>query len=134
MLFARGAPGTPFNAGELWEGATEWDTTQLNGACCHYPHWTGPRDGLHATGCRRHTFGLFYRAGYEPLKSMAVKSKAAQSGSRATSRTASRSGSRKAAPAAKTEEQTGAATETQERDSPLLDLSDQAVKRLLKTA
>ena len=35
---------------------------------------------------------------------------------------------------AKTEDQAGAATETQERDSPLLDLSDQAVKRLLKTA
>ena len=65
---------------------------------------------------------------------MAVKSKAAQSGSRATSRTASRSGSRKAAPADKTEEQAGAATETQERDSPLLDLSDQSVKKLLKTA
>src|ERR1700704_5102286 len=61
---------------------------------------------------------------------MAVKSRAAQSGSRATAR----SGSRKAAPAAKTEEQAGAAAETQERDSPLLDLSDQAVKKLLKTA
>ena len=34
----------------------------------------------------------------------------------------------------KTEDQTGAATETQERDSPLLDLSDQSVKKLLKTA
>src|SRR5882757_8152485 len=65
---------------------------------------------------------------------MAVKSKAAQSGSRATARTASRSGSRKAAPADKAEDQTGAATETQERDSPLLDLSDQSVKKLLKTA
>ena len=61
---------------------------------------------------------------------MALKSKAAQSGSRA----GSRSGSRKAAPQPKTEEQAGAATETQERDSPLLDLSDQSVKKLLKTA
>jgi RNA polymerase primary sigma factor len=61
---------------------------------------------------------------------MAVKSKAAQSGSR----TASRSSSRKAAPAPKTEEQAGAEKEAPERDSPLLDLSDQAVKRLLKTA
>jgi RNA polymerase primary sigma factor len=52
---------------------------------------------------------------------MAVKSKAAQSGSR------------KAAAAPKVEEQS-AAVETQERDSPLLDLSDQSVKRLLKTA
>jgi RNA polymerase primary sigma factor len=52
---------------------------------------------------------------------MAVKSKAAQSGSR------------KAAPAPKAEDQ-NAAAETQERDSPLLDLSDQAVKKLLKTA
>ena len=36
--------------------------------------------------------------------------------------------------AAKKEEQDTATAETQERDSPLLDLSDQAVKRLLKTA
>src|SRR3989338_3507137 len=60
------------------------------------------------------------------MKAMAVKSKAPQK--------APQSGSRKAAPAPKTEEQAGAATETQERDSPLLDLSDQSVKRLLKTA
>ena len=53
---------------------------------------------------------------------MAVKSKAQQSGSR------------KAAAAPKTEDQGGAPAETQERDSPLLDLSDQSVKRLLKTA
>jgi len=52
---------------------------------------------------------------------MAVKSKAAQSGSR------------KPAPPPKVEDQ-NAATDTQERDSPLLDLSDQAVKKLLKTA
>jgi len=51
---------------------------------------------------------------------MAVKSKAA-------------TGSRKAATAPKNEDQSNAA-ETQERDSPLLDLSDQAVKKLLKTA
>ncbi len=36
--------------------------------------------------------------------------------------------------AAKHEEQDTAAAEPAERDSPLLDLSDQAVKRLLKTA
>ena len=36
--------------------------------------------------------------------------------------------------AAKNEEQDTATAETTERDSPLLDLSDQAVKRLLKTA
>ena len=41
---------------------------------------------------------------------------------------------RKRTATAKGKEQNGAATETQERDSPLLDLSDQAVKRLLKTA
>src|SRR5689334_1309849 len=52
---------------------------------------------------------------------MAVKSKAPQSGSR------------KAATPAKSEDQDKQA-ETQERDSPLLDLSDQAVKKLLKTA
>jgi RNA polymerase primary sigma factor len=51
---------------------------------------------------------------------MAVKSKAQQSGSR------------KATP--KSEDQGAAPAETQERDSPLLDLSDQSVKRLLKTA
>ena len=53
---------------------------------------------------------------------MAVKSKAQQSGSR------------KAAAPPKTEEQGAAPAEAQERDSPLLDLSDQSVKRLLKTA
>ncbi len=58
---------------------------------------------------------------------MALKSKTAPTGSR-------QAGSRKAAPAAKSDDQAGAATETQERDSPLLDLSDQAVKKLLKTA
>jgi len=57
---------------------------------------------------------------------MALKSKAAQK--------SVQSGSRKAAPAAKAEDQAGAGTETQERDSPLLDLSDQSVKKLLKTA
>src|SRR5690606_23125037 len=36
--------------------------------------------------------------------------------------------------AAKKDEQDTATAESQERDSPLLDLSDQAVKRLLKTA
>ncbi len=36
--------------------------------------------------------------------------------------------------AAKNEEQDTATAEPSERDSPLLDLSDQAVKRLLKTA
>ena len=51
---------------------------------------------------------------------MAVKSKTAQSGSKKQ--------------AAKAEDLGSAATETQERDSPLLDLSDQAVKRFLKTA
>src|ERR1700731_1726736 len=53
---------------------------------------------------------------------MAVKSKAPQSGSR------------KAPAAPKTEDQDKQGPETQERDSPLLDLSDQAVKKLLKTA
>ena len=53
---------------------------------------------------------------------MAVKSKAPQSGSR------------KAPAAPKNEDQDKQGTETQERDSPLLDLSDQAVKKLLKTA
>ena len=53
--------------------------------------------------------------------------------SRPASRHRAQAGSRKAAPR-KTEDQAGAATETQERDSPLLDLSDQAVKKLLKTA
>ena len=53
---------------------------------------------------------------------MALKSKTAQSGSK------------KQTAAAKAEDQGGTATETQERDSPLLDLSDQAVKRFLKTA
>ena len=51
---------------------------------------------------------------------MAVKSKTAQSGSKKQ--------------AAKAQDQGNAATDTQERDSPLLDLSDQAVKRFLKTA
>jgi RNA polymerase primary sigma factor len=61
---------------------------------------------------------------------MAVKSKAGQASSRAAARpTASRS--RKTATAPKTEEP---AAEVQERDSPLLDLSDQSVKKLLKTA
>jgi len=55
---------------------------------------------------------------------MAVKSKTAQK--------TAQSGSKKQA--AKAEDQGGAATETQDRDSPLLDLSDQAVKRFLKTA
>ncbi|MGI9403432.1 MAG: RNA polymerase sigma factor region1.1 domain-containing protein, partial [Hyphomicrobium sp.] len=55
---------------------------------------------------------------------MALKSKTAQSGSKKQTATAK----------AKAEDQGGAATETQERDSPLLDLSDQAVKRFLKTA
>ena len=53
---------------------------------------------------------------------MAVKSKAPQSGSR------------KAPATPKNEDQDKQGTETQERDSPLLDLSDQAVKKLLKTA
>ncbi|MCP4781606.1 MAG: RNA polymerase sigma factor RpoD [Hyphomicrobium sp.] len=55
---------------------------------------------------------------------MAVKSKTAQK--------TAQSGSKKQA--AKAEDQGSAATETQERDSPLLDLTDQAVKRFLKTA
>jgi RNA polymerase primary sigma factor len=54
------------------------------------------------------------------MKTMALKSKTAQSGSKKQT--------------AKSEDQGSAATETQERDSPLLDLSDQAVKRFLKTA
>ncbi len=53
---------------------------------------------------------------------MALKSKTAKSGSK------------KQAATAKAEDQGATATETQERDSPLLDLSDQAVKRFLKTA
>jgi RNA polymerase primary sigma factor len=57
------------------------------------------------------------------LKAQALKSKASTGGSRS-----------KAAPAAKNEDQDKQAAETQERDSPLLDLSDQAVKKLLKTA
>ncbi|MDP1910728.1 MAG: RNA polymerase sigma factor region1.1 domain-containing protein, partial [Hyphomicrobium sp.] len=39
----------------------------------------------------------------------------------------------KAAPAPKSEDKDGQAADAQERDSPLLDLSDQAVKKLLKT-
>jgi RNA polymerase primary sigma factor len=58
------------------------------------------------------------------MKTMAVKSKTAQK--------TAQSGSKKQA--AKAEDQGSAATETQERDSPLLDLTDQAVKRFLKTA
>jgi RNA polymerase primary sigma factor len=61
---------------------------------------------------------------------MAVKQKAAQAGSRP----GSRAGSRKAAAALKAEDQANTSADTQERDSPLLDLSDQAVKKLLKTA
>jgi RNA polymerase primary sigma factor len=57
------------------------------------------------------------------LKAQALKSKTSQSGSRG-----------KTAAAAKNDDQDKQATETQERDSPLLDLSDQAVKKLLKTA
>ena len=57
------------------------------------------------------------------MKAQALKSKASTGGSRS-----------KAAPAAKNEDQDKQAAETQERDSPLLDLSDQAVKKLLKTA
>jgi len=53
---------------------------------------------------------------------MALKSKTAQTGSK------------KQSTPAKAEDQAGTGTETQERDSPLLDLSDQAVKRFLKTA
>jgi RNA polymerase primary sigma factor len=56
------------------------------------------------------------------MKTMALKSKTAQSGSKKQSTTA------------KAEDQAGTGSETQERDSPLLDLSDQAVKRFLKTA
>jgi len=56
------------------------------------------------------------------MKTMALKSKTAKSGSK------------KQAATAKAEDQGATATETQERDSPLLDLSDQAVKRFLKTA
>jgi len=56
---------------------------------------------------------------------MALKAKTAQKTNPTTTR------SRKAAAAPKVEEQ---AAETPERDSPLLDLSDQAVKKLLKTA
>ncbi len=41
--------------------------------------------------------------------------------------------SSKAAPPEKTDEAGGAATEAPERDGPLLDLSDQAVKKLIKT-
>ena len=58
------------------------------------------------------------------MKTMAVKSKTAQK--------TAQSGSKKQA--AKAQDQGNAATDTQERDSPLLDLSDQAVKRFLKTA
>jgi len=72
---------------------------------------------------------------------MALKSKAAQSGSRAAqsgsrgAQSGSRaSGARKSATAPKPDDQGGAPAETQERDSPLLDLSDQSVKKLLKTA
>ncbi len=64
---------------------------------------------------------------------MAVKQKAKTS-TKPASRATSRAASRKSATAPKVEEAGGAATETQERDSPLLDLSDQAVKKLLKTA
>src|SRR3990167_6896930 len=56
------------------------------------------------------------------MKAMALKPKSTPSGSR------------KAAAAPKAEEQAGAQTEVPERDSPLLDLSDQSVKKLLKTA
>jgi RNA polymerase primary sigma factor len=61
---------------------------------------------------------------------MAVKSKVAKTATRPAARPAGR----KNAPAPKAEEAGSAATETQERDSPLLDLSDQSVKKLLKTA
>jgi RNA polymerase primary sigma factor len=57
------------------------------------------------------------------LKAQALKTKASTGGSRS-----------KSAPAAKNEDQDKQAAESQERDSPLLDLSDQAVKKLLKTA
>jgi len=65
---------------------------------------------------------------------MAVKQKVAKTAAKPTSRAPSRATSRKSAPAPKAEEAGSAATETQERDSPLLDLSDQSVKKLLKTA
>ena len=65
---------------------------------------------------------------------MAVKQKVAKTAAKPASRAPSRATSRKAAPAPKAEEAGSAATETQERDSPLLDLSDQSVKKLLKTA
>jgi len=68
---------------------------------------------------------------------MAVKSKAktaSRPASRPAPRTAPRAATRKSPPPAKAEEAGSAATETQERDSPLLDLSDQSVKKLLKTA
>jgi RNA polymerase primary sigma factor len=61
---------------------------------------------------------------------MAVKSKAAKT----AAKPAARQTARKGTPAPKAEEAGSAATETQERDSPLLDLSDQSVKKLLKTA
>ena len=64
---------------------------------------------------------------------MAVKQKAKTS-TKPVSRASSRAAARKSAAAPKVEDTGGAATETQERDSPLLDLSDQAVKKLLKTA
>ena len=64
---------------------------------------------------------------------MAVKQKA-KTASKPTSRAVSRAASRKSAAAPKPDEGGSAATETQERDSPLLDLSDQSVKKLLKTA
>ena len=56
------------------------------------------------------------------MKAQALKTKASTGGSRG-----------KAAPAAKSEDKDGQAADAQERDSPLLDLSDQAVKKLLKT-
>ena len=64
---------------------------------------------------------------------MAVKQKAKTS-TKPAARAPSRAAARKNAAAPKAEETGGATTETQERDSPLLDLSDQAVKKLLKTA
>jgi RNA polymerase primary sigma factor len=63
---------------------------------------------------------------------MAVKSKA-KTAAKPASRPASRP-ARKNAQAPKAEEAANTAAETQERDSPLLDLSDQSVKKLLKTA
>ncbi len=57
------------------------------------------------------------------MKAQALKSKASTGGSRS-----------KSATAAKNDDQDKQAGEAQERDSPLLDLSDQAVKKLLKTA